>query len=64
MDLPSPIQSAIWKSMSLSEKYLLLAATIRKARELKRSGLQHRYPQDSPEQIESKLAHIWLHARP
>ena len=50
--------------MSPPEKYELLAATIVKAREFKRVGLRLRFPQDTPEQIESKLAHIWLHARP
>jgi len=64
MDHPSPMQTAAWRKMSPSEKYQMLAATIVKARELKRAGLRHRFPQDSPEQIESKLAHIWLHARP
>jgi len=64
MDLPSPLQTAAWKRMSLSEKYQLLAATIRQARELKRTGLRHRFPQASPEEIETKLARIWLHARP
>lgn len=64
MDLPSPMQTAAWRKMSLAEKYQLLATTIRKARELKRAGLRHRFPQDTPEQIEIKLAHIWLHARP
>jgi hypothetical protein len=64
MSLPSRQQVAIWKSMSPSEKYRLLAAAIRQARELKRAGLRLRYPDDSPEQIESKLARVWLHARP
>jgi hypothetical protein len=64
MDLPSPMQNSVWRKMPLSEKYLLLAATIRNARELKRAGLRHRFPQDSPEEIEAKLARVWLHARP
>ena len=64
MDLPSTIQTAAWRKMARSEKYQLLAAAIRNARELKRAGLRLRFPQDPPEQIESKLAHIWLHARP
>ena len=50
--------------MSLSEKYEILAATIRRSRELKRIGLRLNFPQASSEEIESKLAHIWLHARP
>ncbi|MCF7675617.1 MAG: hypothetical protein K9N23_21045 [Akkermansiaceae bacterium] len=64
MSLPSPQQVAIWKNMDLAEKYRLLAAAIRQARELKRAGLRLRWPNDSPEQIESKLARVWLHARP
>ena len=50
--------------MSPAEKYRLLAAAIRQARELKRAGLRLRFPDDPPEQIESKLARVWLHARP
>jgi hypothetical protein len=64
MSLPDQKQTAIWKKMSVSEKYQILAATVRQARELKRIGLRLRYPQDSPQDIESKLARIWLHARP
>ncbi len=64
MSLPSRQQVAIWKKMSPAEKYRLLAAAIRQAREFKRAGLRLRYPDDSPEQIESKLARVWLHARP
>jgi hypothetical protein len=64
MSLPTPQQTAIWKAMSHSEKYQLLVATIRQARDLKRAGLRHRFPQDSPDQIETKLARVWLHARP
>jgi hypothetical protein len=62
--MPTPQQTAIWKAMSYSEKYQLLVATIRQARDLKRAGLRHRFPQDSPDQIETKLARVWLHARP
>jgi hypothetical protein len=58
------MQTAAWQKMSPADKYQLLATTIRKARELKRAGLRHRFPQDTADQTESKLAHIWLHARP
>jgi hypothetical protein len=64
MDLPSSLQVAAWKKMSAAEKYQLLAATVCKARELKRAGLRLRFPLDTPEQIETKLARVWLHARP
>ncbi len=64
MSLPSPKQTEIWKAMDYSEKYQLLAATIRQAREFTRAGLMLRFPQDTPEQIERKLARLWLHARP
>jgi hypothetical protein len=57
-------QTAIWKAMTPSEKYNLLAATVRQARELKRMGIRLRHPKASPEDVEKKLAHIWLHARP
>ena len=64
MDLPTPQQIAIWKAMNSSEKYQLLAATIKQARELKRAGLRVRFPQATPDEIEIKLARVWLHARP
>lgn len=64
MSSPDPKQTTIWKAMSLSEKYQLLAATVRQARELKRTGLRLRFPDDNVEQIETKLARVWLHARP
>jgi hypothetical protein len=50
--------------MNSSEKYQLLAATIKQARELKRAGLRIRFPQATPDEIEIKLARVWLHARP
>ena len=59
-----PRQTAIWKRMSLSEKYQLFAATIRQARELKRIGLRMKNPTDTAEETEQKLARLWLHARP
>ena len=59
-----PTQTAIWKRMSLSEKYNLLAATIRQARELKRIGIRMKNPAATPAEIERELARIWLHARP
>jgi hypothetical protein len=59
-----PKQSAIWKAMSLTEKYNLLAATVRQSRELKRMGIRMRRPDATFEQVEKELARIWLHARP
>jgi hypothetical protein len=59
-----PKQSAIWKAMSLTEKYNLLAATVRQSRELKRMGIRMRRPDATSEQVEKELARIWLHARP
>lgn len=50
--------------MTGSEKYQLLAATVRQARELKRMGIRLNNPDASPEEVEEKLARIWLHARP
>lgn len=50
--------------MSCSEKYSLLAATVRQTRELKRIGIRLRHPEAPPEDIEKELARIWLHARP
>ncbi len=64
MSLPSSQQTAAWKALTLPEKYQLLAATIRQSRQLKRLGLQLNHPAATPEEIESKLAHLWLHARP
>jgi hypothetical protein len=63
-DIPDSKQTAIWKAMTGSEKYSLLAATVRQARELKRMGIRLRRPDASPEEIEKELARIWLHARP
>jgi hypothetical protein len=63
-DMPDPKQTAIWKSMTGSEKYNLLAATVRQAREFKRMGLRVKFPADTPAETEKKLARIWLHARP
>lgn len=57
-------QASIWKRMSLSEKYQLTASTIRQSRQLKRLGLQLSHPTATPEEIEQKLARVWLHARP
>jgi hypothetical protein len=59
-----PTQCSIWKAMSLSEKYNLLAATIRQARDLKRIGIRMRKPTATPQEVEQELARIWLHARP
>ena len=64
MNSDAPTQSSIWKSMSLEEKYNLLAATVRQARELKRMGIRLRHPEAPPEAVEKELARIWLHARP
>jgi len=64
MSLPDPKQTAIWKAMTGSEKYNLLAATVRQARDLKRMGIRLRRPQASLEEVEKELAQIWLHARP
>lgn len=57
-------QASIWKSMSLSEKYQLTASTIRQSRQLKRLGIKLSHPTATPEEIERKLARVWLHARP
>ncbi len=64
MSLPDSKQTAIWKKMNLTEKYELLAATVRQAREFKRMGLRMKFPNDDPAEIEVKLSRIWLHARP
>ena len=50
--------------MALAEKYELVIATVRQAREFKRIGLRIKFPNNSKAEIERKLAHIWLHARP
>jgi hypothetical protein len=62
--MQSPTQASIWKAMPLSEKYLLLASTVRQAREWKRMGIRLKRPEISPEELEKELARIWLHARP
>ncbi len=63
MSIQHPTQTAIWKRMSLAEKYNLVAATIRQARELKRMGIRMNHPTATSQEIEQKLARIWLHAR-
>ncbi len=50
--------------MTLEEKYRLTASTIQQSRQLKRLGLRMKFPDATPEDIEQKLAHLWLHARP
>lgn len=64
MPIQPPTQSAIWKRMSLSEKYNLVAATIRQSRELKRMGIRMKHPTATPQEVEQQLARVWLHARP
>lgn len=64
MNPVAPTQASIWKAMTLSEKYNLLSATIRQARELKRIGIRLRKPNATPQEVEKELARIWLHARP
>lgn len=63
MSLPSPEQIAIWKRMTLREKYDLFAAINRQARELTRTGIRMRKPDADPSEVERELARIWLHAR-
>ncbi len=50
--------------MTLAEKYQLLTATVRQAREFKRMGIRLRRPEATPVEVEKELARIWLHARP
>jgi len=50
--------------MSLEQKLQLLSAAVRQARELTRMGIRLRNPQASVDEVEKKLARIWLHARP
>lgn len=64
MNLPSPVQIVAWKRMTLAEKYQLLTATVRQAREFKRMGIRLRRPEATPVEVEKELARIWLHARP
>jgi len=59
-----PTQASIWKNMSQEEKYYLVAAAIRQARELKRIGIRLRKPDATPQEVERELSRIWLHARP
>jgi len=59
-----PTQASIWKNMSQEEKYHLVAAAIRQARELKRIGIRLRKPDATPQEVERELSRIWLHARP
>jgi hypothetical protein len=53
-----PRQTETWKGMSLSEKYGLLAATVRHARQLKRVGIMLRKPGATPLETEKELARI------
>lgn len=64
LHMQAPTQTSIWKKMNSTEKYELLVATVRQARELKRMGIRLKNPEASPEEVEKALARIWLHARP
>lgn len=53
MSHTAPTQFSIWKAMTLSEKYNLLAATIRQALDLKRIGIRMRRPDATPQEVEN-----------
>jgi hypothetical protein len=55
-----PSQASIWKKMPLSEKYQLLAATVRQSRKWKRMGIRLRRPNASPEAVEKELDQSFL----
>jgi hypothetical protein len=62
-DLPDPRQLEIWKEMTKEKKMEVFLAILRQARQMKRSCLRQQFPEDGEEEINRKLAKIFLHAR-
>ena len=63
LDLPDARQLAIWKEMTMEKKLEVFQAIMRQARQMKRSCLRQQFPDASEEEIDRKLARIFLYAR-
>jgi hypothetical protein len=63
LDLPDDRQLAIWKEMTREKKLELFQAIMRQARQMKRSCLKQQFPDAGEEEIDRKLARIFLYAR-
>jgi hypothetical protein len=63
LDLPDDRQLAIWKEMTREKKLEVFQAIMRQARQMKRSCLRQQFPDACEEEIDRKLARIFLYAR-
>ena len=63
LDLPDARQLAIWKEMTREKKLELFQAIMRQARQMKRSCLNLQFPDAGEDEIDRKLARIFLYAR-
>jgi hypothetical protein len=62
-DFPDPRQLEIWKNMTKESKLELFLTIMRQARQMKRTCLAQQFPHESVEEIDQRLAKIFLHAR-
>jgi hypothetical protein len=63
LDLPDDRQLAIWKEMTREKKLELFQAIMRQARQMKRSCLRQQFPDAGGDEIDRKLARIFLYSR-
>ena len=63
LDLPDDRQLAIWKEMTREKKLEVFQAIMRQARQMKRSCLRQQFPDAGEDEIDRKLARIFLYAR-
>lgn len=63
LDLPDDRQLAIWKEMTREKKLEVFQAIMRQARRMKRSCLRQQFPDAGEDEIDRKLARIFLYAR-
>jgi hypothetical protein len=63
LDLPDDRQLAIWKEMTMEKKLEVFQAIMRQARRMKRSCLRQQFPEAGEEEIDRKIAKIFLNAR-
>jgi len=58
--LATPEQIAIWKKMSLGEKYVLFQGLMRTVRKAKEAGVRMQHPEWNDEKVEKELASIYI----
>lgn len=59
-----PIQVERFRTMTASEKHAVFTGLIRTAYQIKRAALERDFPNDSPNEIDRKLARSILHGCP